>query len=176
MYATSTVFVVEGKTDYTLIKSLVSAYVVITDGLNVPRETITHLVALSKYHKIVIIADPDQNGKRISLKVKEALQNAVIVTIKKSDIVKKGKVGVAECDPKILFSLIKEQFDPPFVTSSDVTMNMLFDLGLHGSGSSILKARLISNLPLIKSGLRKLTAQLQMLNISIKEVRKALYE
>lgn len=176
MFITSTVFVVEGKTDQALVRGLIEAYVVITDGSNVPRETIDHLIALEKYHKIVVIEDPDQTGKRISNKVSTALNNAVTITISKKDILKKGKIGVAESDPKKLKRLIEQHVTPPFVTTSDITFNDLYGLGLQGTGSKLLIDKLLNKLPLMRSSLKGILQQLHLLNISMHEVKRALYE
>ena len=59
------IIVVEGKSDVQFLESFIDARFVITNGSDVPRETIEYLKELSKNNKIIVLTDPDSPGKRI---------------------------------------------------------------------------------------------------------------
>ena len=170
------IFVAEGKRDEEKLKKLDIPYIVRTDGLNVPRETTKHLQELAKIHEVIILTDPDGPGQKIADKLLQEIPNAKVIKVIKKKAVKKGKDGIEHIPLPLLAELIKPYKQETFTTSSDVTLIKLLDLGLSGPNSQFKKIKLATKYSLLVASLKNMLTQIQLLNISYKELKEALSE
>ena len=170
------IFVVEGKHDAERLTKIGVPYVVITDGTKVSRETSKHLQNLENYHKIIILTDPDKPGAYISLKLSKYLKNPVFIRIPKMHTIKNNSVGIENVPLPVLKESIANYLEESFETSSDITYIELIQLGLMGPGSKAKKLLLNETFHLLNFNLKNTHIQLQLLNISLAEVKEALHE
>lgn len=166
----STIFVVEGKTDKALLQSYSDNYIVITDGNNVSRETIKHLQQLEKHHSIVLITDPDHAGDAIKAKLQGALHSAKTITIPKTAMQSKKKIGVAESNRAVL---MKKLAAYPQKTAAITTINY-YDFWLFHQNKlrdTAKQIRFIADFALLNRSVKSLHRQLQYLGITIEDIR-----
>ena len=71
----SSVIVVEGKSDVALLSSIIKSNFVTTNGSEVSRETINYLKILSKTYPIIILTDPDGPGRIIRSRLEQELND-----------------------------------------------------------------------------------------------------
>lgn len=170
------IFVVEGKSDGERLKKLNVPYLVRTEGLKVPRETIKHLQALAKIHTIVVLVDPDSPGEKIKEKLLEAVPALKVIKINKREAIKKGTVGVENVKLDTLQKYIAPYLIKEFTTTSDISYINLLDLGLSGRGSYDRKLKLVQKFNLLVAPLKNMYIQLQLLNINYNDIKEALSE
>lgn len=120
------ILVVEGKEDASYLSNYISSEIVITNGFEIPKETISYL----KNRKVIVLTDPDEAGIKIREKLNKLLPNSINVEIDIKKCVRNTKNGVAECDITEVLTKLK-----PYVVSkddsvSDITMSDLYNLGL----------------------------------------------
>ncbi len=171
------VIVVEGRTDIAFLESFIDAEFVLTNGSDVPRETIEYLNSLSMIKKIIVLTDPDSPGKRIRDILNANISGLYHAYVEKKNSIKKGKVGVAECDKKhILEALSNLMFNDEHPTGN-LTMNDMIDLGLAGE-SKANKNRLIvgAKFHIGYANAKTMLKRINSLNISKVEIMKMLKE
>ena len=141
------VIVVEGTHDEDKIKlAYPNAFVVVTNGSEVSKETLDMISKLSENNNIIIFTDPDYPGERIRNLVSSVAKNVSHVFLKKKDCISnnKKKVGIEHAS----VDLIKEALENVYVnrnTNNTITNNDLFDLGLIGNENSAKLIYLISD-------------------------------
>ncbi|MGI6735254.1 MAG: toprim domain-containing protein [Bacilli bacterium] len=170
------IFVVEGKNDAEKLKKANIPYVVSTEGLSVPRETVKHLQELSKIHEIIILTDPDGPGQRIESLLLKEIPAAKILNVSKKDSVQAAKIGIEKIALNVLKEYIKPYINKRFTTSSDVKYINLLDLGLTGPNSKLKRRKIAKKFSLIASSLKHMYTQIQLLNINYEDLKKALNE
>ncbi|MCQ2776140.1 MAG: toprim domain-containing protein [Bacilli bacterium] len=89
------IIVVEGENDASYVSSLIDAEIVYVNGLAL--DNINYLKLASKYKKIYLMTDPDNEGKNIRKKIKKMIENVVDIEIDIDKCVKGSKNGVKEC-------------------------------------------------------------------------------
>jgi len=131
-------YVVEGKTDISKLKSLGAQYIVQTNGYNISTNTIEFLKLAQKVRKLVFVFDPDGPGRMIEKMLASVLVNFDTVIISKSMSIKNNKVGVAETDVKYLKSKLSKYLEEDNLSEEEDTLTMadLSELGLTGNGAS----------------------------------------
>ena len=141
------VIVVEGTHDEDKIKlAYPDAFVVVTNGSEVSKETLDMIKKLSENNNIIIFTDPDYPGERIRNLVSSVSKNVSHAFLKKKDCISsnKKKVGIEHASVE----LIKEALDNVYVNrnmNETITNNDLFDLGLIGNENSAKLRFLISD-------------------------------
>ena len=85
------VIVVEGKNDKNRIESIFkNAFVIITNGSEINKDTINTLKELSKTNEIILCLDPDGPGERIRRKILENIPSCKNVYADKSKAISKN--------------------------------------------------------------------------------------
>jgi ribonuclease M5 len=126
------VLVVEGIHDVSKIKEVYpDLECVITNGSEIPLDTLKLIKELSKTHEIIVFTDPDYPGERIRKKVEEVCPNASHAFIKKNLCISKNhkKVGVEHATHLDIIESLKNVYKPQ---DKDITITLddLMDLNL----------------------------------------------
>ena len=100
------VFVCEGNSDISKLKSLGLVHVYKTDGYFLKAEFINILKEVEKVRKVILIFDPDKNGHRIEERIASNLSNYEVVRVSYSKAKGRNKLGVAETDRDYLKELL----------------------------------------------------------------------
>lgn len=172
------VIVVEGTSDKTLLESFVETEIVITNGSDVPRETIDYLKALSKTRAIVVLTDPDSPGKRIRDVLDKEIPNLLHAYVPKEKAIKGKKVGIAESDKATILEALNNLCPAPSNASKGtLTYEDLLELELVGSEDSSERRRIVGERLHIGFGNGKtFLKRLNSLGISKDELRKVCQE
>ena len=169
------VIVVEGASDKTLLESFVETEIVITNGSDVPRETILYLKELSKTRDIVVLTDPDSPGKRIRDVLDKEIPGLLHAYIPKDKAIKKGKVGVAESDRETILEALNHLVPSPSkAKEGTITYADLAELGLVGAENSAEKREAVGKKLHIGFGNGKtFLKRVNALGISLEELKEA---
>ena len=169
------IIVVEGTSDEALISSFMDADIVVTNGSDVPRETIEYLKEAKKKRDIVVLTDPDCPGKRIRDVLNREIPGLLHAFVLKEHAIKHHKVGVAESSKQDVLDA-RSHFVP--TTSSDrgaLTMADLVELGLMGEdNSSSKRAKLERVLHLGHTNAKTLLKRVNALALTREELQEAL--
>lgn len=126
------IVVVEGKSDVALLSNYIDAEFVITNGSEIPQETINYLKGKSKNTKIYVLTDPDSPGKRIRDVLDQNIEGLIHCFISKENSIKKGKVGVAEGDINEILNSLKRGIIVNHQKSNLIKMEDLYELKYVG--------------------------------------------
>jgi ribonuclease M5 len=138
---TSSVIVVEGKTDKDLIQSFLDVDVVTTNGSEVSRETINYIKEIAKKRTVIVLTDPDAPGKRIRDMINQAVPEVLNAFVPKEKSIKRHKVGVAESSKEVIMEALENLIPSTPSPSSDLTMGDLYDLGLIGNQNASIQRK-----------------------------------
>ncbi len=169
------IIVVEGTSDEALISSFMDADIVVTNGSDVPRETIEYLKEAKKKRDIVVLTDPDCPGKRIRDVLNREIPGLLHAFVLKEHAIKHHKVGVAESSKQDVLDALSHIVP---TTSSDrgaLTMADLVELGLMGEdNSSSKRAKLERVLHLGHTNAKTLLKRVNALALTREELQEAL--
>lgn len=169
------IIVVEGTSDEALISSFMDADIVVTNGSDVPRETIEYLKEAKKKRDIVVLTDPDCPGKRIRDILNREIPGLLHAFVLKEHAIKHHKVGVAESSKEDVLDALSHIVP---TTSSDrgaLTMADLVELGLMGEdNSSSKRAKLERILHLGHTNAKTLLKRVNALALTKEELQEAL--
>lgn len=169
------IIVVEGTSDEALISSFMDADIVVTNGSDVPRETIEYLKEAKKKRDIVVLTDPDCPGKRIRDVLNREIPGLLHAFVLKEHAIKHHKVGVAESSKQDVLDALSHIVP---TTSSDrgaLTMADLVELGLMGEdNSSSKRAKLERILHLGHTNAKTLLKRVNALALTREELQEAL--
>ena len=141
------VIVVEGKSDYTLLKSFLDAEIITTNGSEISRETLNLIKKASVERGVIILTDPDYPGLRIRNIINDYLDgNCKHAFIEKKKAIKKNKVGVAETKKEDILLALENVITFTNVTNGDVSYSDLIDLGLIGKENSKEKREILAKI------------------------------
>lgn len=101
------VVIVEGKTDSSKLKSIFDVNTIETNGLALSNKKINEIISISKERGVILFLDPDGPGEKIRKKIMEYIPEAKQCFIKKSDIKKGKKIGVAEATVQSIVDAFK---------------------------------------------------------------------
>ncbi len=141
------VIVVEGFHDEDKIKlAYPEAFVVVTNGSEVSKETLDMISKLSEDNNIIIFTDPDYPGERIRNLVSSVSKNVYHAFLKKQDCISnnKKKVGIEHAS----IDAIKNALDNIYVNrnlNQTISFNDLFELGLVGNENSAKLRYMVSD-------------------------------
>lgn len=169
------VIVVEGKNDYSKLKSIFQdADIVITNGSDVTEELLVMLEELSTRQEIILCLDPDYPGMRIRSIISNRIKNVHHVYAEKEKAISKNKrkVGIEHMSREDIIDLFSEiKFQK---TGSDISLSDLVDLKLIGGTDS--KQRRIKVCQKLKIGYcnsKQLINRLHMFGITFMELKEA---
>lgn len=171
--------IVEGYHDKSKVLAVYpDAFVIITNGSEISKETLKFIEETSKVQDIVLLLDPDGPGERIRKMVEAVVPNCKHAFIKKDKCISrnKKKVGIEHAS----HSDIKEALDNLLVkdeSRSDITNNDIFALKLTGSPESALLRDKVSNkLNFGRPNKKTFLKRLQMFGITKKELEAIINE
>ena len=165
------IIVVEGKSDVQFLESFIDARFVITNGSDVPRETIEYLKELSKNNKIIVLTDPDSPGKRIRDILNNEIPNLFHAYVDKKECIKKHKVGVAESNKEHILKVLENMVENTKNEQGVWTIQDLYVRNLCGTESSTqLRNKVMQELHLGFGNAKTMLKRLNSLNISYEKV------
>lgn len=169
------IIVVEGKSDIAFLSNFIDAEFVITNGSDIPSDTISYLKQASKNKQIYVLTDPDYPGERIRKILDENIDGIHHCFVSKDKSIKKGKVGVAESTKDEVIKALKNTVKTSKENKGSLTMNDLMDLGLTGSADSSNKRAKVSEVfNLGHCNAKVLLKRLNYCGINIDDIKKAL--
>lgn len=173
------VIVVEGTSDVNKLRLLVDADFVTTNGSEISRETILYIKELSKTRRIIILTDPDYPGMRIREKIASEVPSCLHAYIDRAKAVKGKKLGVAECEKEEIIRALSKVVEYKKIDEETKTFNetVLYSLGLVGQENSrALREIVYKHFNIGYGNAKTLCKRLNMLDVSIEEVKKVLKE
>lgn len=174
MYYFDGIIVVEGSGDASFLSSFIDSEYVITNGYDLPKDTIDYLVEASKKTQILILTDPDEAGFEIRKKIHEKIDGIDIVVDKKF-CDKNGKHGVAECKKEeVLKSLSNYLKDKSSKNDSHkINETFLFSTGVSNNEISLF---LQKKFHIGECNKKTMVRRLNTLKISKEDIEKAIKE
>ena len=168
------IIVVEGTSDEALISSFLDADIVVTNGSEVPRETIEFLKEAKKKRDIVVLTDPDCPGKRIRDLLNQEIPGLLHAFVLKEHAIKHHKVGVAESSKADILEALSHVV-PSSCSRGNLTMGDLVDLGLMGLEGSVTKREKLERvLHLGHTNGKTLLKRVNALSLTKDELKEAL--
>ena len=125
MYLSRTL-VVEGKEDASYLSNYISSEIVVVNGFELSKETISYL----KNKKVILLLDPDNSGKEIRSKLNNILNDVVNIEVDINKCTRGPKSGIAECQIDEILTKLKKYSINEAQTTSSITIPLLYDLGL----------------------------------------------
>ena len=165
------IIVVEGTSDEALISSFMDADIVVTNGSDVPRETIEYLKEAKKKRDIVVLTDPDCIRDILNREIPGLLHAFVL----KEHAIKHHKVGVAESSKEDVLDALSHIVPTASSDRGKLTMADLVELGLMGEdNSSSKRAKLERVLHLGHTNAKTLLKRVNALALTKEELQEAL--
>ncbi len=128
------ILVVEGKSDYNLIRKLnKDVEVFITGGLGLDKEKIEDLKKISEKHnkKIVVLTDPDVPGQIIRNKISENISGVYHIYVNKSLANKKNNIGIESMELKELEKTLSQKLYKETKNKKEYSMSDLIKIGIY---------------------------------------------
>lgn len=130
------VIVVEGKSDFTYLKSFIEADIITTNGSEISKETLDLIKKANEERGVIILTDPDYPGLRIRNIISEYIGDCKHAYVDKNKAIKGKKVGIAEAKKEDILIALKnvvsyKKDNPKVVRESDLVL-----LGLLGQSDS----------------------------------------
>ena len=137
------IIVVEGKTDVAFLSDFIDAEFVITNGSEIPVETIEYLRKSAENREIFVLTDPDTPGKRIRDILDEKIPNLKHCFVSKEKCIKKNKVGIAESTKEEVLLALKNCVVSNNADCGNLTYYDLLNAGLVGKEDSSIRRECI---------------------------------
>ena len=158
------ILVVEGKEDTSYLSNYIASEIVVTNGFEISKETISYL----KNKKVIVLTDPDEAGAKIRNKLNQLLPDAINVEVDIKKCVRDIKNGVAECDIDEVLTKLKPYSISKKSSESDITMSDLYELGLINNKD--LREQVCQKLNLGKCNAKTMYKRLLNNNIKLKQL------
>lgn len=175
------IIVVEGRDDTNRVKEAVECDTFETNGSAITKEKIERLKILNKHRGLIVLTDPDYAGKRIRTIIEKNIPTAKHAYISnKKAVDKRGKIGIEAASKEDILYALQRFYTPLQEEKTDITNELLIDLGLVGGVTSkVLREQLCEKLNIGYTNAKQLLNKLNMYNISkdlllekIKEIEK----
>ncbi|MCD8203901.1 MAG: hypothetical protein LUB56_02120 [Coprobacillus sp.] len=101
--------IVEGENDKSYLKSFLDCDIFVTHGNDINKIDFLYLTEVSKVRKILLLLDPDDVGKKLSLLIKGNVPNCEDVMLYYPENNKKH--GVFECPKEIIIKALAPYFE-----------------------------------------------------------------
>lgn len=139
------VIIVEGKSDYTYLKSFIDADIIITNGSEISTQTLDVIKKANEERGVIIFTDPDYPGLRIRNTISDYIGNCKHAYVEKNKAIKGKKVGIAETKQEDIIKALENvvtyiKENPKTISETD-----LYDLGLIGKNDSKEKREKVCN-------------------------------
>lgn len=171
------VFVVEGKNDIKVVKSVFPESICIkTNGLGINKATIDQLKSLEKDNEIIVITDPDSAGTKIRNIVLSEIPSASFLDLPKDKCIKKHKVGVENLSKKDFLQILKTStlLNKAVLKQNNFSLSDLVELKLTGPESRGNKNKLHSRLGIYHFNTKQLLNFLNNTNYSKQQLKEVL--
>lgn len=171
------VFVVEGKNDIKVVKSVFPESICIkTNGLGINKTTIDQLKVLEKDNEIIVITDPDSAGTKIRNILLSEIPTAKFLDLPKDKCIKKRKVGLENLSKDEFLKLLKtgKLLNKAVLKYNNFSLSDLVELKLAGPGSKENKNKLQSLLCIYHFNTKQLLNFLNNSNYSILQLKEVL--
>lgn len=139
------VIVVEGKSDYTLLKSFLDVEIIITNGSEISKETLELIKKANETRGVIVLTDPDYPGMQIRNKINNYTTGCKNAFVEKSKAIKGKKVGIAETRKEDILLALENVVTFTDVKVGDVSYNDLYEFGFVGKIDSKTKREKVSN-------------------------------
>jgi ribonuclease M5 len=169
------VIVVEGKSDYTFLKSFLDVDMIITNGSEISQETLDLIKKANEERGVIILTDPDYPGMQIRNKISNYIGNCKHAFVEKSKAIKGKKVGIAETKKEDVLAALENVISFKDIKSNDVSYTNLYELGFVGKEDSKKKREKVANYyHLGWCNGKNFLKRLNMFNISIEMILEVL--
>ena len=143
------IYVVEGKKDSSRLKIALgkNLQIIETNGSHIKKDLLRKLKFLSKENILLIITDPDFQGKRIRNKIIKEVPDSkhVFLTPEQAKPLKKGSLGLEHVEPYLLKKLIYKNIKFPKKKLQDtISRKDFFKYNLIGKKFSSIKRKFIA--------------------------------
>ncbi|NLK12072.1 MAG: ribonuclease M5 [Candidatus Phytoplasma sp.] len=171
------IIVVEGYHDQIKINQIYpQAQVMITNGSDLPKETMMQLKKLSETHQMVLFLDPDHAGERLRRILSQELKNVTHAFLEVNQAISKNrkKIGIEHAKKEDIIKALNQMIQPR-ENQSDVTISFLYDHKLLGHPQSQVRRDQVSqHFNLGKTNGKTFYKRLLWANITQKEVKEVL--
>lgn len=171
------VFVVEGKNDIKVVKSVFPESICIkTNGLGINKVTIDQLKVLEKDNEIIVITDPDSAGTKIRNIVLSEIPSASFLDLPKDKCIKKHKVGLENLTKEDFLKMLNtgKLLNKAFLKCNNFSLFDLVELKLTGSKSRENKNKLHTLLGIYHFNVKQLLNFLNNSNYSKEQLKEVL--
>ncbi len=172
------VIVVEGNHDAQHIKRIFpQADIVITNGAEIPPETLDLLKALNDKRGLILLLDPDYPGERIRKIITQHVGPTKHVFIQKHHCINKQgtKVGIEHAPLLIIKKALEREMHEPNDQHGTLTMVDLAQLGLNGvKNASKQREKVCHHFHLGHCNAKTLLKRLNMFAIKKKDLEKVI--
>ena len=138
------VVVVEGYHDLAALKAIFTDIdVVITNGREISKETLSELKILNKKRGLILLLDPDFQGERIRKIINDFVGETDHAFISKEKCISKNKrkVGIEHAKKEDIIDALKHVQTASNKSNSNITIMDLYDLELLGTNNAKNKKR-----------------------------------
>lgn len=139
------VIIVEGKSDYTYLKSFLEADIIITNGSEISSKTLDLIKKANEERGIIILTDPDYPGLRIRNIISEYVGDCKHAYVDKNKAIKGKKVGIAETKKEDIIKALENVVTYNAASPKIVNESDLYQLGLLGKEDSKQKREQVCN-------------------------------
>ena len=94
------VIVVEGKSDYTYLKSFLDADIITTNGSEISLQTLDLIKKANKERGVIIFTDPDFAGEKIRKKIAAEVPGCKHAFLPREEAKKDGDIGIENATPE----------------------------------------------------------------------------
>ncbi|MBR3891216.1 MAG: ribonuclease M5 [Bacilli bacterium] len=169
------VIVVEGKSDYTLLKSFLDVEIIITNGSEISKETLELIKKANETRGVIILTDPDYPGMQIRNKINQYTNGCKNAFVEKSKAIRGKKVGIAETRKEDILQALENVVTFTNVAIGDVTYNDLYELGFVGKADSKQKReKVCSKYHLGWCNGKNFLRRINMFNITIDMIKEVI--
>ena len=139
------IIVVEGKSDYTLLKSFLDVEIIITNGSEISKETLELIKKANETKGVIILTDPDYPGMQIRNKINQYTAGCKNAFVEKSKAIRGKKVGIAETRKEDILEALENVVTFTDSNDGDATYNDLYELGFIGKEDSKSKREKVAS-------------------------------
>lgn len=171
------ILIVEGKQDKAFLSNFIKTPILTLNGLDITSNTISILKKYSKEITFILLADPDEAGKKIKENIAKNNISVAQIELENNKSVRGSKHGVAECDEIVIVDALK-----PFISAyenyrdSDIDEKYLYEMKLIGANSSYNRKTICKYLGVAPMNGKEFKSLLRILKIKKEEISKILKE
>lgn len=128
--------VVEGRDDIDAVSKACDALLIATHGFGITAETWKLIEKAYNEKGIIILTDPDFSGEEIRRKLTARFPNALQAYMPRNKAIKADDIGIENSKPEDIIEALRNARATADNTSSEITKELLVELGLTGLDNS----------------------------------------